>query len=175
MYGAAIDQEKAVLDKPRLDPLTYRDAMSRLAAHVQVVTAEKDGERRGVTITAACSVSDSPPTLLVCLNGANPRNAIFSLGGSFALNVLSADETEIAHAFSGRDQLDPALRFSKADWTTLETGAPVLASAVAAFDCRIVDIKTVATHVVIFGEVVGVKLGDKKPALLYLDRGYRTL
>ncbi len=164
-----------MLDKPRLDPPIYRDAMSRLAAHVQVVTAAKDGERRGVTVTAACSVSDSPPTLLVCLNGSNPRNAIFSAGGSFALNLLSADQTDIAHAFSGRDQLDSALRFSTAAWTTLETGSPILADATAAFDCRIIDIKTMATHIVLFGEVVALRLGEKKPALLYLDRGYRTL
>ena len=164
-----------MLDKPRLDPLTYRDAMSRLAAHVQVITVAKDGERRGVTVTAACSVSDSPPTVLVCLNGANPRNAIFSAGGSFALNLLSADQTDIAHAFSGRDQLDADLRFSKSAWTTLETGSPVLCDAAAAFDCRIVDVKTVATHIVLFGEVVAIRLGEKKPALLYLDRSYRTL
>jgi hypothetical protein len=64
-----IDLETAVLDKTQLDPLTYRDAMSRLAGHVHIVTAAHKGVRRGVTITAACSVSDDPATLLVCLNG----------------------------------------------------------------------------------------------------------
>ena len=52
-----------MLDKTQLDPLTYRDAMSRLAGHVHIVTAAHAGVRRGVTITAACSVSDDPATL----------------------------------------------------------------------------------------------------------------
>ncbi len=169
------DLETAVLDKTQLDPLTYRDAMSRLAGHVHIVTAEHRGERRGVTITAACSVSDNPATLLVCLNAANPKNGIFTDSGSFALNLLGAEQLDLAHVFSGKNGVDPAERFAHGTWVTLETGAPVLREAVAVFDCRLIDIKTVATHIVLFGEVVAVSLGEQKPALVYLDRDYRTL
>lgn len=164
-----------MLDKTQLDPLAYRDAMSRLAGHVHIVTAAHGGERRGVTITAACSVSDNPATLLVCLNGANPRNAIFSDSGSFALNLLGADHLDLANIFSGRQAIDATDRFEHGTWGRLKTGAPILAEAVAAFDCRLIDIKTVATHVVLFGEVVAVTLGEQRPALIYLDRDYRTL
>lgn len=169
------DLETAVLDKTQLDPLTYRDAMSRLAGHVHIVTAEHEGERRGVTITAACSVSDSPATLLVCLNAINPKNGIFAESGSFALNLLGAEQMDLAHVFSGKNNVDPTARFEHGTWGRLETGAPVLQEAVAAFDCRLIDIKTVATHIVLFGEVVAVTLGEQKPALVYLDRDYRTL
>ena len=170
-----LDLETAVLDKTQLDPLTYRDAMSRLAGHVHIVTAAHAGVRRGVTITAACSVSDDPATLLVCLNGANPRNDIFTESGSFALNLLGADQMDLAHVFSGKNPVDPSERFSHGTWNALKTGAPILEEAVAAFDCRLIDIKTVATHIVLFGEVVAVTLGQQKPALVYLDRDYRTL
>ncbi|OBZ92420.1 4-hydroxyphenylacetate 3-monooxygenase [Pararhizobium polonicum] len=169
------DLETAVLDKTQLDPLTYRDAMSRLAGHVHIVTAAHEGVQRGVTITAACSVSDDPATLLVCINGANPRNGIFTASGSFALNLLGADQMDLAHVFSGRNNVDPSARFSHGTWEELKTGAPILREAVAAFDCRLIDIKTVATHIVLFGEVVAVTLGAQKPALVYLDRDYRTL
>ncbi len=172
---ANTDLETAVLDKTQLDPLTYRDAMSRLAGHVHIVTAAHEGERRGVTITAACSVSDDPATLLVCLNGVNPRNDIFARSGSFALNLLGADQMDLAHVFSGKNNVDPSSRFSHGTWDELKTGAPILREAVAAFDCRLIDIKTVATHIVLFGEVVAVTLGEQKPALVYLDRDYRTL
>jgi cob(II)yrinic acid a,c-diamide reductase len=170
-----IDLETAVLDKTQLDPLTYRDAMSRLAGHVHIVTAAHEGVRRGVTITAACSVSDDPATLLVCLNGANPRNDIFAESGSFALNLLAAEQLDLAHVFSGKNHVDPSERFSHGTWGELKTGAPILNEAVAAFDCRLIDIKTVATHIVLFGQVVAVTLGQQKPALVYLDRDYRTL
>lgn len=165
-----------MLDRLVVDSSLYRDAMSRYAGHVQIVTTAHEGEKRGVTITAACSVSDNPPMLLACVNASNPKNAIFEKSGRFALNTLSADQIELANAFSGRD---PALtseqRFAMGNWQELVTGAPVLKDALAAFDCRVVEFKVMATHMVLIGEVMGISFGEHKPALLYLDRGYRTL
>ncbi|MBN9053409.1 MAG: flavin reductase family protein [Rhizobiales bacterium] len=150
--------------------------MSRYAGHVQIVTTAHEGERRGVTITAACSVSDNPPMLLACVNASNPKNAIFQKSGRFALNTLAADQIDLANAFSGRD---PALssqeRFAMGAWQELVTGAPVLKGALAAFDCRIVEARVMATHIVLIGEVMDISFGDHKPALLYMDRGYRAL
>jgi cob(II)yrinic acid a,c-diamide reductase len=159
-----------------LEPSLYRDAMSRYAGHVQIVTTAHEGERRGVTITAACSVSDDPPTVLACLNASNANNAIFRKAGCFALNSLSADQVDLANAFSGRDPSQSSEdRFSHGDWKTLATGAPVLADALAAFDCRLLEVKVVATHMILIGEVTGLGFGPQKPALLYMDRGYRAL
>ncbi len=164
-----------MLDKSRLDPISYRDAMSRLAGHVQIVTVADGGERRGVTVTASCSVSDSPPTVLACLNGANPRNEIFTRSDSFALNLLGDEHRAMAHAFSGRDQLDMDLRFALGHWTKLTTGSPILTNAIASFDCRLIEVKTIATHLVLFGEVVDVAIGPARPPLIYVDRGYHSL
>ncbi|KQW58952.1 4-hydroxyphenylacetate 3-monooxygenase [Ensifer sp. Root1252] len=163
------------MERTRLDPISYRDAMSRLAGHVQLITAANGGERRGVTVTASCSVSDSPPTVLVCLNGANPRNDIFVRGDSFALNLLGDEHRALAHAFSGRDQLDMDRRFALGQWRQLATGSPILVNATAAFDCRLIEVKTIATHLVLFGEVVDVALGPPRPPLIYVDRGYHSL
>ncbi|WP_051441076.1 flavin reductase family protein [Ensifer sp. WSM1721] len=163
------------MEKTRLDPITYRAAMSRMSSHVQLITAADGGERRGVTITASCSVSDDPPTVLACLNAANRRNDIFSRGGSFALNLLGGQHLALAHAFSGRDQLDMDRRFALGRWTQRMTGAPVLVDAVAAFDCRLIEARIMATHLILFGEVVDVQIGEKQPPLIYVDRGYRTL
>ncbi|WP_164924621.1 flavin reductase family protein [Sinorhizobium fredii] len=175
MYVRDTDPERDVLEKTRLDPITYRDTMSRLSHHVQLITAADGAERRGVTITASCSVSDDPPTILACLNAANSRNDIFLRGDSFALNVLGSQHLALAHAFSGRDQLDMERRFALGRWTELATGSPILVDAIAAFDCRLLEVKIMATHAILFGEVVDVRIGEKAPPLIYVDRGYRTL
>ena len=57
----------------------------------------------------------------------------------------------------------------------MKTGAPVLASAVVAFDCRVVEIKAVASHNVIFGAVEDIRLGPTGPALVYHDRAYKRV
>jgi cob(II)yrinic acid a,c-diamide reductase len=158
-----------------LDPAVYRDAMSRYAGHVQIVTTQHDGLRRGVTITAACSVSDKPPMVLACLNNGNPNNAVMFESGHFALNSLSNDHQALASAFAGFGGLSVDERFALAEWQVMVTGSPVLVGAVAAFDCVVVDRKVTATHTVLFGEVKAVHFGPKQPSLIYLDRGYHSL
>jgi len=158
-----------------LDASLYRDAMSRYAGHVQIVTTAHEGEKRGVTITAACSVSDNPASVLVCLNGSNPNNEIFFSSGVFALNSLHADQQVLADAFAGRPAMDSEARFALAEWQVMATGAPVLSDAAVAFDCRVTEMKRMSTHAVLFGQVEAIHFGPRKPSLIYLDRGYRAL
>jgi flavin reductase (DIM6/NTAB) family NADH-FMN oxidoreductase RutF len=66
-------------------------------------------------------------------------------------------------------------RFAQGEWLTLKTGAPVLASAVVAFDCRTIEIKAMASHNVVFGAVEAVRLGPSGPALVYHERAYKGL
>lgn len=164
-----------MLDKQILDAALYRDAMARYAGHVQIVTTALGSERRGVTITAACSVSDNPPTVLVCLNNSNPNNRIFFESGVFALNTLGTANQYLADAFSGRNSLTAEERFALGAWKTLVTGAPVLENAHVSFDCKVIDSKITNTHTVLFGEVLALHHGSRDEALIYLDRGYRAL
>lgn len=149
--------------------------MAEFAGAVHVVTTDGPAGRRGATVIAACSVSDAPPTILVCLNRENPANDVFLENGVFALNTLAAAHEELSVAFSGVTGLDQEARFGHGRWGTLATGAPVLDAAIAVFDCRIVDHKDLHTHRVLFGKVAGLAIGDAAPPLLYHRRGYRVL
>ena len=164
-----------MLKRQIVDSKDYRDAMARYAGHVQIATTMHEGVRRGVTVTAACSVSDKPGTLLVCLNHSNPHNQLFTESGIFALNTLMVDHEHLAVAFSGLDHLSVEERFAQAEWDTITTGAPALVGAAAVFDCRLIDAKVVATHTILIGEVIGLRTGPAGPALLYMDRGYHSV
>jgi len=164
-----------VLKKNDIEGAAYRDAMSRFAGAVHVVTTDGPAGRRGATVIAACSVSDNPPIVLVCLNRQNARNDAFLANGNFALNTLAATQQPVAAAFSGQTGLAPDDRFGVAGWTTLSTGAPVLAGALATFDCEIIDTKDLATHRVLFGKVTGLCIGDNLSPLIYHDRAYQLL
>ena len=156
-------------------PAEYREAMSRFAGAVSIVTTDGPAGRRGVTVSAAVSLSDDPPTLLVCLNRNRDENRMFADNGRMALNTLCADQQEIAQAFAGVGKLEMAERFALGEWGRLETGAPILRGARMALDCVVVDVKTVHTHYVIMGEVVGTSPFREAPSLVYLDRGYHSL
>jgi flavin reductase (DIM6/NTAB) family NADH-FMN oxidoreductase RutF len=120
-------------------------------------------------------VSDQPPTLLVCLNRRSNSAPILAQNAVFCVNTLGAAEEKLADLFAGRSNVQRAERFGVGEWTTLKTGAPVLASAVVAFDCRTVEIKAVGSHNVIFGAVEAVRLGPSGSALVYHDRAYKPV
>jgi flavin reductase (DIM6/NTAB) family NADH-FMN oxidoreductase RutF len=158
-----------------VEPLAFREAMSRLGAAVHVVTTAGIAGKSGFTATAVCSVSDQPPTLLVCLNRRSNSAPILAQNAVFCVNTLGAAEEKLADLFAGRSNVQRAERFGVGEWTTLKTGAPVLASAVVAFDFRTVEIKAVGSHNVIFGAVEAVRLGPSGSALVYHDRAYKPV
>jgi flavin reductase (NADH) len=67
----------------------FRSLMSEFPTGVAVVTSlDHDGEPRGMTCSALCSVTGTPPTLLVCLCRESPTlNAVIRCG-RFAVNFL---------------------------------------------------------------------------------------
>ena len=164
-----------MLKKFEVGPQAYRDAMSHFAGAVHLVTTNGVAGRRGATVIAACSVSDTPPMVLVCVNRENPKNDAFVKNGNFALNTLAARHEPVAVAFSGVTGLPPEERFALAEWEVLSSGAPTLTDAVAVFDCELVDTKELATHRVMFGKVTGLRIGDNLRPLIYHGRSYHVL
>ena len=156
-----------------VDPAAFREAMSRLGAAVHIITTAGPGGKMGATATAVTSVSDAPPTLLMCLNRRSQTNPAVVENGVFCVNTLGAAEAQIADVFAGRTGVSGSDRFETGDWTVLTTGSPVLKSAVIAFDCRIVEVRSVGSHNVFFGAVQQVRLGPSGPALVYHERAYK--
>lgn len=153
----------------------FREAMSLYGSAVHVVTTDGPGGKTGFTATAICSVSDNPPTLLVCLNRKSQGSPLLAANRVFCVNTLGAGQEAISNMFAGRTGATLADRFQLGDWTTLTTGAPVLSSAIVACDCRVVEIKAVASHNVIFGAVVDIRIGAAGAALVYHDRIYKKI
>lgn len=155
------------------DSQIFREAMSRLGAAVHIVTTDGKSGKAGFTATAVASVSDAPSTLLVCLNRKSQITPLMLENGSFCVNTLAASEEPIADVFAGRTGVFMAERFKTGDWDTIKTGSPALKSAIAAFDCRVLEAKEVGSHFVYFGSVVAVRLGPTAKALVYHDRAYK--
>jgi flavin reductase (DIM6/NTAB) family NADH-FMN oxidoreductase RutF len=146
--------------------------MRHLAAHVCLVTTvNPNGVRCGLTATAVCSVSPDPPTLLCCVNRQIAPFAAIRESGVFAVNVLGVNDRELAERFAGVIQGEA--RFETARWTTQITGAPLLESALATFDCRLTRLEEVATHGILFGEILAVRSHSAQAeALLYANAAF---
>lgn len=171
--AAAATEIAADLSATELDSKRYRDAMSGLAAAVNIVTTDGPGGRAGFTATAVCSVSDQPPTLLVCLNRSASAFPAFAVNDALCVNTLTADQMALSNLFGGKTEM--AERFAAASWQLGESGAPVLDHALVSFDCRIVKRVSLGTHDTLFCEVLAVTAPGSKAGLVYFDRGYAGL
>lgn len=156
-----------------LNTNAFREGMSRLGAAVTVLTTDGPAGKHGMTASAVTSVTDTPPTLLVCVNQSNRSHDIFCENGTLCVNVLGADHRDLSGLFARPGEED---RFQGAGWTTAKTGAPVLSDALAAFDCRITSRQEVGTHTVMFCEVTDILLPDAQThGLMWFGRDFHQL
>jgi flavin reductase len=154
----------------------FRDAMARLGAAVNIITTGGPAGRGGFTASAVCSVTDEPPTLLVCMNRNATAAPALKSNGNVCVNVVAAGQKEVAMVFAGFTKCTMEERFDAGTWASLATGAPVLQGAVVAFDCRIVEIIEKGTHCVVFAEVAGIRGGSHhEHGLIYFGRDYHPV
>ena len=165
------DQSKAAASAHEVLAADFRGAMRRLASGVALVTtADPDGTRYGIAMTALMSLSMEPPSLLLAIN----RNASLCqplLDRSlFGVSILAREHEQSCHSFV---TAPAAERFGHGDWIAHEeSGIPLLGSALAGLVCRLDKAEPFGTHVVIRGLVDYVRLDPSSDALVYLDGRY---
>ena len=154
-----------------VDPTLFREAMSRFASGVTVVTARRGEERVGLTASAFASVSLDPPLVLVCVSRALQAHAVIEAERAFAVNILASHQLEVAQRFGG---LKPELtdRFEGLAWTVAVTGAPILTDSIASLDCRLHASHPGGDHTIFVGEVVCAAVSNTGEPLVYHRRAW---
>jgi flavin reductase len=158
---------------PAVERDAFRNAMACLGAAVNIITTDGPAGRAGFTASAVCSVTDSPPTLLVCLNRSASVWPIFRDNGYLCVNTLAAGHEELSTLFGGKTPM--VERFAAADWHTLASGSPLLDGALVSFDCKVAQVVSVGTHDILFCEVQALVRNDETHGLAWFDRGYHHL
>ena len=148
----------------------FKDAMAKLTTAVHVITTDGVAGRHGFTASAVCSVTDTPPTLLVCMNKNIGFYDNFVKNGVLMVNTLTAEQSHLSNTFASRLNSDE--RFTHGTWETLTTGSPMLIDALISFDCKISEVKEVGTHGVFICEIIAIRQGDSDKALTYFNRNY---
>jgi flavin reductase (DIM6/NTAB) family NADH-FMN oxidoreductase RutF len=126
--------------------------------------------QRGFTASAVSSLSLEPRLLLVCVNERSTSLEAIKGAGCFAVNILAADQQEIAQQFATRS----GDRFKGCRWHPgPDTGAPVIDGSLAYAECRLVDTCKGGDHIIVMGEVVSGDAHEAEP-LLYFRGRYGT-
>jgi flavin reductase (DIM6/NTAB) family NADH-FMN oxidoreductase RutF len=154
------------------DARTLRDALGCFATGITVVTAVGgDGAPIGLTANSFTSVSLAPPLLLVCIaNSAGSAQALRTTE-HFAVNVLQIGQQPISGRFAGKGED----RFGQTQWSPGETGAPILAGSLGAFECRRRAVHEAGDHFILVGEVLRAQFDPRRDPLLFFRGKYRRL
>lgn len=149
--------------------------MRRLAGACTIITSRVPGEDRsgwvGMTATAVASVTADPARLLVCINRSTFAHGVIARSGVLGVNVLGSDGLDHARDFAGG--VAPQHRFARGDWHTAGGGAPLLASALAGFDCTVAECVPASTHDIFICDVIDVDLRETGgDPLIYFDGAF---
>ena len=150
--------------------VAFTDAMSRAVSGVSIVTTNGSQGRFGLTVSSMTSVSASPPMLLVCVNRQSVAHDAIRDNERFAINVLTADQRDIANQFAGRSDSRDRYLFDQREWDNSKS-LPRLVDAAAYFECSLVSAMTFGSHSIFVAQVTGSDAGDDAP-LLYTGRYY---
>jgi len=153
-----------------------KSGMRRLASGVCVLsTVTDDGQPFAMTVSSVTSVSDTPASLLVCINKqVSQQGHLSTLGNRFAVNILSREQQDVSNICAGRHQEKD--RFSVGDWGTNADGVPYLKDAQAVFFCRVDLASVYGTHHIVVGLIHEAIVGDGAvDPLVYVDGRYAEL
>ena len=145
------------------DAALQRQVMGRFATGVTVVTTRYGDEISGMTANAVISLSLDPPLVAVSVDKSSNMHGYLKEGRCFAINVLKPEHQALSNRFAQRGPKD----FSDLKLKQGETGAPILAEALAYVDCRLVEITAVGDHDLFIGEPVSGAVGEGAPLLFY--------
>lgn len=173
--GTAAREAQATADE-------YRDAMSRLAAGVVLVSAHDPeegprGEDVGMTATAFMSVSLDPPLVLVSVRTDSRMDELMARQPLWAVSVLSESQRHIAGRFSMRGRISDRLLFDDIAYYRGEaSGAPILGGALAVVECRTEQLIPSGDHTLVIGRVLKARTPSADGGALTYFRGrYRYL
>lgn len=153
-----------------VSPDDFRRALRKFASGVTIVTVSVDGELHGATASSFASVSLDPPLILVCLDKTSHTRELLLRKGAFAVNVLGADQADVARAFSVRG-LKP---FDKLPHHVGSLGAPLFDDSIAWIECKTDRVVDAGDHDIVIGEVTACDATNRMP-LLYYEGDYRSL
>lgn len=165
------------MNKQELTPIQqqFREAMSSLSAAVNIITTNGSAGKCGLTATAVCSITDSPPTIMIAINRNSKTNATLKENGVVCINILAKEHEETAMDFAGVTQLDIEERFRRHAWCIGEHQLPVLQDSLSNLQGKITHTMEMGTHSLFFIEVSNIHNRMGGAALAYFSRSFHTI
>jgi hypothetical protein len=156
---------------PDFSQSQFRQALGQFATGVTIVSAVSPaGALVGLTVSSFNSVSLAPPLVLWSLALKSGSMEALLACSHYAINVLGADQTALANQFATKD-ID---RYAGVHWHPGQHGTPLIAGAVATFECFNRSRHFEGDHIIFVGEVERCSYRTQSDPLLYHGGSFYT-
>ena len=158
-----------------MDIRNLKDCFAKFATGVMIAATGSgdNSDVHGLTINSFSSVSLEPPLVLFSVGNESSNLEQFRNNSFFTLNILSADQQDLAVEFAKPANKD---KFLTSQYSFSANGCPVFEGVMAYMECKIDKIIAAGDHHIIIGEVVGFNHNnsDQSP-LLYFKSQFNKL
>lgn len=148
----------------------FREVIGNFPTGVAIVTACSDAGPAGMTTNAVTSVSLDPLLMLVCFDRSSRTLPVVEESGRYAINLLAADQAEIAAAFAskrvGREKFEGITH-------DVAHGVPVIDDALGWLVCELRELVPAGDHVIGIGEVSEMDAREGDPLVFHRGRYVR--
>lgn len=163
------------MSNSKIEPDLFREAWSNFATGVTIVTtpeARSDGGAvHGMTANGVASVSLDPPLALAVIGHERNTHPLIVSNERFGISILGSCQVEVARHYTlalEERKLNPNPA------TVILGKSRVIAGALAAMDCALVESYEAGDHTIFVGLVEGVAIGEGRP-LVYFRRRFSEL
>ena len=150
-----------------------KKTLLRKIPHGLFICGVTEGEDvNGFTASWVTQGSFEPPLVVMAVRADSTSNGMIQRTGKFSLNVLAADQKDLAAVFF-KPQKGMGGRFDAAPFQLGPLGLPILDNALGGLECELVGQVDHGDHTVFVGEVKTATLHRDGGALELSDTGWQ--
>ena len=113
-----------------------------------------------------CSMK--PPRVMLGVRHGTHSFDCLKSGGVFSVNLLAKEDKKVLEQFF-KPTPSNGNRFGELHFSLKTTGAPILEKAIAALECRVVDIVDAGDHSIVIGEIAEAEITNDQHPLVMSD------
>ena len=150
-----------------MDSDTYRRLLGCFASGVAIITARDDDRDVGMTVSAFCSASLSPPLVLVCVNRQASMHTLLLGHPKLGISIIGCEHEAHSRRFADKHE---TRRFEGVPFTRGVSSVMLLDHATAQLECQLVAHHEAGDHTIFIAEVERGVAGQSGPLLHYGGR-----
>lgn len=150
-----------------IDSSLFRCLLGRFASGIAIITA-RDGDRDvGMTVSAFCSVSLSPPLVLVCVDRRASMHDLLLGHPKLGISIVGSEHEAHSRRFADKNE---TRRFDGVPFSRGASSVMLLDDATAQLECQLVRHHSAGDHTIFIAEVERGSMGEAEPLLHFGGR-----